>query len=135
MKEIKIYTDGGSRGNPGPAACAFVIYENDQILFEKSLFIGTTTNNVAEYSGVLSAIDWCLMSNVECLISFYLDSELVVKQMKGEYRIKDERLKILYDKIKSSIINHQLSIKFNHVPRAQNARADYLVNQELDQHK
>lgn len=135
MKEIEIYTDGGSRGNPGLAACAFVVYENDQIIFERSLFLGTTTNNVAEYSGVLNAIEWCLGLSAKCQIEFYLDSELVVKQMKGEYRIKDAKLEKLFNKIQFQISNFKFQIVWHHVPRAQNSRADFLVNQELDKHK
>lgn len=134
MNQIKIFTDGGSRGNPGPAACAFVVLESDKIIFERGFYLGNTTNNVAEYSGVLNAMDWCSVRGTQYSVSFYLDSELVVKQMRGEYKIKDEKLKILYDKIKSSIINHKLSISFSHIPRVQNARADFLVNQELDKH-
>lgn len=136
MKEIRIYTDGGSRGNPGPAACAYVVYDGENVLFEEAKFLGTTTNNVAEYSGVLNAVEWCLISNLQSPISFYLDSELVVKQMRGEYMIKDEKLKDLKHRIDLKIRNLKLEISgWHHVPRIQNVRADLLVNQELDKHK
>lgn len=147
MKDLKIFTDGGSRGNPGSAACAFVVYENKKIIFEKSIYLGQATNNVAEYNGVLEAINWLSnqVTNSQLTISFYLDSELVVKQMRGEYKIKDERLKTLYNKIQFQIFpqsgiqlrrtNFKLNISgWHHVPREQNTRADFLVNQELDKH-
>lgn len=133
MTKVKIFTDGGARGNPGNAACAYVVYEESLIKFEQAFFLGTTTNNVAEYSGLLKAVEWSSENNIY-EIDFYLDSELVVKQMKGEYQIKDEKLRILYNKIKLKIGDGQLKVTWNHVPRAQNARADFLVNQELDKH-
>ncbi len=134
MTSLRIYTDGGARGNPGPSACAFVVL-NDQnkSIFQQGFYLGISTNNQAEYTAVLKAIEW--LEHCSLLIthySFYLDSLLVVKQMRGEYKIKDPKLKILHDKIKLKIVNCKLKIDFVHIPRGQNYAADALVNQTLD---
>src|SRR3989344_1482565 len=90
---ISVYTDGGSRGNPGPAACAFVIKdENQKILFWKGVYLGVATNNIAEYSAVVEAFHYLndQITNPKTQIDFYLDSELVVKQLNGVYKIRDK---------------------------------------------
>lgn len=133
MNRVKIFTDGGARGNPGNSACAFVVYREEKVEFEKAVYLGITTNNVAEYSAVEEAIKWSAGNHIQSA-DFYLDSELVVKQMRGEYKIKDKKLKILYDNIQFQISNSKLQIYWYHVPRSQNKRADFLVNQELDKH-
>lgn len=123
MEEYAVYTDGGARGNPGPAACAFVVLncKNEEVYYA-GFFLGETTNNVAEYSAVLKAIEWLKDSSAK----FFLDSELVVKQLKGEYRIKNLELRKLYDKIDAK------KYSWTHIKREQNARADEIVNQTLD---
>lgn len=126
----KVFTDGGSRGNPGPAALGFVIYDSsNKLIFEYSKYVGETTNNSAEYLALLFAC-YKLKSIKAKEVEFYLDSELVVKQIKGEYKIKDEQLKNLYDKIQNELKNFKFTI--NHVPREKNKEADKLVNQALD---
>ena len=105
--QITIHTDGGSRGNPGPAACAFVVENSGEEIFKGAKFLGKQTNNFAEYSGVILALQWVTKnfstSNLnnqpkgcQFPIIFYLDSELVVKQINGLYRVKDENLKNLF---------------------------------------
>lgn len=132
MEEYAVYTDGGARGNPGPAACAFVVKNTTgEEIHSAGFYIGETTNNVAEYTGVLKALQ-CPMLNTQCSIKFYLDSELVVRQLKGEYKIKDQKLKELYQKVQTLISNFQSPISWTHVRREQNARADEIVNQTLD---
>jgi ribonuclease HI len=123
MEEYAVYTDGGARGNPGPAACAFVVLNNKQEeVFSAGFYLGETTNNIAEYSAVLKAIEWLGGHPAK----FYLDSELVVKQLRGEYRIKNLELRKLFGQIDAK------KYSWNHVNREQNARADAIVNQTLD---
>lgn len=126
-----IYCDGGARGNPGPAACAFVVYDDTKKhIFTGGKYLGETTNNQAEYSAVIEALKWV---TTQSSITFFLDSELVVKQLKGEYKVKDENLKIKKEEIDKLIVNCRLKIKnFIHIPRERNSVADKKVNQILD---
>jgi ribonuclease HI len=135
MKKEKliIYCDGGSRGNPGPAGLGAVIYdENKSKVFEISEFLGVTTNNQAEYKGVLQAIKKAQELKAKELI-FYLDSELIVKQMKGQYRVKNKDLLPLYMEIRKYILEFQ-KVEFNHVRREYNKEADALANMAMDEH-
>ncbi len=131
---LTIHTDGGSRGNPGPAASAYVIEDGPKLVKEGSVFLGITTNNVAEYMGVIAALDWLLQNKRSDWneIFFILDSELVVKQLKGVYKVKDVNLQSLHKKILEKIISLKINTNFKNVPRSLNKRADFLVNQELD---
>jgi ribonuclease HI len=131
---LEIHTDGGSRGNPGPAASAFVVSSSGQTLHEEHHFLGVTTNNQAEYQAVVMAIDWLAAHHPESAgIYFFMDSLLVVNQLKGLYKIKDPGLQIKAIHIHSVIKSHSAwKITFTHIPRAQNSRADFLVNQALD---
>jgi len=124
-----IHTDGGSRGNPGPAACAFVVEKEGETSYESSKYLGIATNNFAEYQGVLLAIDW-LSENSSAI--FYLDSELVVKQLNGMYKVKNENIKENFQKIVLRIKSKKLKVVFKNVPREKNKEADLLVNTELD---
>jgi ribonuclease HI len=133
---LNIYCDGGARGNPGPAASAFIVKNgNQKILFQQGFYMGTATNNQAEYQAVFEAIKY-LISNpyyAICDINFYLDSLLVVNQLNGVYKTKDQMLKIKNFEIKKIIENYKLkNISFLHIPRSQNSAADNLVNQTLD---
>jgi|SRR3989344_8008724 len=129
MARLRIFTDGGARGNPGPSACAFVVLDDqNKLIFQQGFYLGYGTNNQAEYLGVVKALEWLGRRSA----IFYLDSLLVVKQIKGEYKIKDIKLKELYDKIKLKIENCKLKIDFVHVPREQNSLADALVNKILN---
>ena len=140
MSKLTVYTDGGARGNPGPAACGVVIKnENEEIIFEASKYLGTATNNQAEYEALILALQKAREmfekeNSKDGNIESYLDSELIVKQLNGEYRIKNEGLKPLYEKV-SSLKKHFNSIKFIHIPREKNKLADKLVNRELDAHE
>ena len=136
MNKIKIYCDGGARGNPGPAGIGFVVKNNDKILYKYSLFIGRATNNVAEYTAVLKAIQW-LKTKQDTSDSinetvFYLDSLLVVKQLGGYYKIKNLALKNLAIKIKNIQSKIKSKINFVHIPREKNAQADQLANLAMD---
>ncbi len=130
-----IHTDGGSRGNPGPAACAFVAEIEDDEVGSGSKFLGEATNNVAEYEGVILALNWLLnVFDKKSKVLFLLDSELVVKQLNGEYKIKKPELQVLNTDIKKLVNSYSNSILFRNVPREQNKIADLLLNNELDRH-
>lgn len=126
-----MYTDGGSRNNPGLAAVGGVLLDGDEKVLRKfSRFIGISTNNVAEYTGLITGLQGVLelgYKEVDC----YMDSELVVKQLKGEYKVKDKNMKELFE-IVMRLVKKFDSITFNCVPRAKNKEADKLVNEMLD---
>jgi ribonuclease HI len=130
-----IHTDGGSRGNPGPAACGYVVELNGEVLATGSKFLDSDTNNVAEYYGVIVALKW-LLENIDKYsvtgVLFILDSELVVKQINGLYKIKKPQLQVLHSEILRDIEKIKIGVSFKHVPREQNKVADSLVNEELD---
>ena len=137
MKEMGLifHTDGGSRGNPGPAACAFVAEVEGKIVQQESSFLGDSTNNCAEYQGVILALKW-LSKNYnrfpETPVTFYLDSELVVRQLNGVYKIKDKKLIELFNQISEISKTVKTKVFFKNVPRAENESADLLLNKELD---
>ncbi len=134
MKHNKliIYTDGGSRGNPGPSGIGAVIFdENKNKIAEISEFIGEGTNNQAEYKAVIAALEKCRKLGGEDL-EFYLDSQLVVEQLNRRYKVKERELANLFLQI------HNLSVFFkkltyNHISRELNKETDKLVNTALDQ--
>jgi ribonuclease HI len=122
---LYVYTDGASRGNPGHAGIAYIIYNEDKEVLEKfSKYIGEATNNIAEYKALLMAIEKVIYYKPE-FVYFYLDSELVVKQLKGEYKIKNKNLMEIYKKIKNYINN--INCSFEHIPRNSNKIADKLA--------
>lgn len=129
-----LFSDGGSRGNPGPAAYgAVLLAEDGTVLREISAFLGVTTNNVAEWSGLLAGLEAALELGVD-EINVRLDSELVVRQLSGAYRVKQEHLIPLHAKAKS-LLRQFARTHVSHVPREQNKEADALLNQVLDAHK
>ena len=128
---IKVFCDGGARGNPGPAAVGVVGYDNDNKIFEISKRIGETTNNVAEYTAVIAALTKLTEVKLLNRIHFSLDSELVVKQLNGEYRVKDIKLKQLYANV-MCLLSKFTDVTFEHTRRKNNSYADKLVNDALD---
>lgn len=136
---LMIYCDGGSRGNPGQAACAFFAKEPaGKIIYQKSQSLGRATNNEAEYQGVIAALEWLLSTKNQFLnfkINFFLDSKLVVNQLNGYFKIKNSRLRELIFLIKTleNQLNNQIFYQF--IPREQNQLADQLLNQNLDMKK
>lgn len=132
---MRIYTDGGARGNPGPAGIGAVLYAlrndgSEELLAEISEYIGETTNNQAEYRALLAALEKAQTWKPE-RIDVRMDSELIVKQIKGEYRVKNEDLASLYLKV-VALISKVPHITFTHVARERNAAADRLVNLAID---
>jgi len=128
---IKIFSDGGARGNPGPAGIGAVIYNSDgKILAEVSEFLGIATNNQAEYKALIAALKKAKelgAKEAEC----YLDSELVVKQLKREYKVKNKDLAPLFLEVHNLSINFK-NIFYHHIPREENKVADRLANLAMD---
>jgi dinuclear metal center YbgI/SA1388 family protein len=126
-----LYTDGGARGNPGPAGVGAVLLSSSgDVVDELAHFIGVATNNVAEYQALIAGLELALDRDVERL-DVFLDSELVVRQLSGQYRVKDANLKALHGQ--ATYLMHKFhEIDVKHVPREQNAAADALVNQAID---
>ena len=137
MKNIIIYTDGGSRGNPGPSAAGVVICnEKGETMKKYSEYIGNATNNEAEYRAVIFALKKVKAllgkKNIETAeIEIRSDSELLVRQLNGEYKILDSKIQPLFLEIWNLRIDFG-KIKFSLIPRERNKDADRLVNEELD---
>jgi len=124
-------TDGGSRNNPGPAGIGGVLYDDaGKLIDDVSEYIGTATNNEAEYRALIAILNKALQHNVENIHCF-LDSELLVKQLNGEYRVKNERMKPLFAEVQA-LKSRFDSIDFTHVFREKNTEADKRVNAALD---
>lgn len=135
MKLI-IHSDGGARGNPGPAAIGVVIEdESGKVIEEVSRVIGDSTNNIAEYTAVLEGLKALKTrfteGTSEIEIDWRLDSELVVKQLSGEYKVKNPGLREIYQDIQDLRV-HFPKLHLKHVPREENKHADRLVNEALD---
>jgi len=129
--KIIAYIDGGSRGNPGPAAAAFALNDTSGTqLKAKAFFLGRATNNVAEYTGLVKALEAAAQIGSEQL-SVFSDSELLVKQINGQYRVKSELIKPLYEQA-ASLLERFKSWKVHHITRDKNKQVDSLVNQALD---
>lgn len=126
-----LFADGGSRGNPGPAASgAVLIGASGEVLAEVGLFLGTATNNVAEWTALCIGLEAALENGIRDL-AVRLDSELVVKQMRGEYRVKHAALQPLHRRAKALLARFE-RVDIAHVPRARNVLADRVVNRMLD---
>ncbi len=130
MKLI-INTDGGARGNPGPAGIGVVICdEHHRLISEHKNYIGEATNNVAEYQALILALNQASKIGADELL-IQMDSELIVRQMIGQYKIKEPALKILAAEV-IKLKNHFKKVEFKHVRREQNKEADRLVNEAID---
>lgn len=131
--KLRIYSDGGSRGNPGPSAIAYIILtENNQIITKNSCYIGLHTNNQAEYEALNAALEQATSLKAE-EVTCHLDSELVTKHLTGEYKVKNPQLEKLWRKTKQLTQNFK-KIVFVNVPRENRyiQQADKLVNEALD---
>lgn len=131
--KLTVYTDGASRGNPGPASYGFFIQDSrGKILYEEGKYLGINTNNFAEYSGVLNALVY-IQKKFRSVseINFFMDSKLVVEQLSGRYKIKSLTLKILIDQIQV-LENNFPGISYQHIRRELNTKADLLANLALD---
>jgi ribonuclease HI len=127
---LTINIDGAARGNPGPAAYAYVIARDGHPLIEQAECLGSATNNLAEYTALVRALERAAALGGECL-AIRSDSELLVKQMNGEYRVKNDQLRVLYSQAKR-LCDRFVAVAIRHVPRAENSHADRLCNEVLD---
>lgn len=129
--EVIAHTDGASRGNPGPAAAGFILTSpNGTLLQAKAFFIGPNTNNVAEYTGVVKALEAAIKIGAKRL-SLFSDSQLLVRQINGEYKVKSEQIRPLFQQA-VELLGRFEGWKVQHIPREQNKEADKLVNKALD---
>jgi ribonuclease HI len=129
---LTVYTDGASRGNPGAAACAYVIGRDGQPAIEEADCLGQMTNNQAEYTALIRALEHALQLGPQHRVIIHSDSELMVKQMNGEYRVKNEDLRGLYEQACTLRRRFEGPVTIRHVRREQNKRADQLCNDALD---
>lgn len=136
MSRIVIHTDGAARGNPGPAALGAVLYQDGVQIAEISEYIGERTNNWAEYEGLIRALQKAKEVIGSALatsdVEIRMDSQLIVRQINGEYRVKEPALKEQYLKVKDFLALYAPRTRFVHVPREENKEADRLCNQALD---
>ncbi len=137
MNNVSIFTDGGSRGNPGPAAIGvYIVDDNGKKLAAIGKRIGEATNNTAEYKAVLEGLSW-LIENKQNLeknakIIFFLDSQLVYSQIKGIFKVKSESIRELIFALREKQAQLGLPLEWNHIPREKNKMADEMVNLALD---
>jgi len=131
--KLTIYTDGGSLNNPGPAAIGFHIWDGDTLLYEHSEAIGVASNNVAEYTALITALTYVkthfAATTEEILVM--ADSELMIRQVNGMYKVKNADMKPLHTQVKLLEMELGLPINYKHVLRDKNARADALVKKAL----
>ncbi|MBI2025835.1 MAG: ribonuclease HI family protein [Candidatus Levybacteria bacterium] len=137
MTKIVIYTDGGSRGNPGPSALGvYITDENGNKLFSAGKRIGNATNNIAEYSAVMEGFNWLLENKdtfpKDVRIEFYMDSQLAYSQLVGRYKVKNEKIRQMLFEIKTKEQILGANVYYMHVPREKNKKADEMVNLALD---
>lgn len=129
-RHFVITADGGSRGNPGPAAYGTVIYENDQIIKEIGAAIGVASNNVAEYQGLIAGLKAVHEIDPAATILVKMDSKLVVEQMSGRWKVKHPDMKVL---VKQAFTTHDPKlVSYQWIPREENSHADSILNDVLD---
>jgi len=132
-EKLEIYTDGGARGNPGPAGIGVVIWQGNELVGTYSKYIGKATNNQAEYKAVIFALEQA--KRLKALeLNIYMDSELAVNQLNRKFKIKNGELGLLFVKAWNMMIGFE-SVKFHHIPREKNREADKLVNKAIDAKK
>ena len=130
--KVKLYTDGGSRGNPGPSASGYVLFdENDKIIEDKGVYLGITTNNQAEYTALKLGLEDALKRQAS-IVDVYMDSLLVVNQMKGSFKVRNRDLWPIHSAI-MDLTRQFKQVSFTHVPRELNKLADAAVNRALDE--
>lgn len=129
-KTLIIKSDGGARGNPGPAAIGVVIEEGHKVIHTISRFIGQASNNVAEYSAVIAGLEYAKSMGAERVIC-YLDSKLVVEQLNQRYKVKHPDMGKLF-LVAWNLIQCFDKVHFHYIPREHNTQADCLVNKALD---
>ncbi len=131
---FRIFSDGGSRGNPGPSAYAIVVTQNGETVHEHAEFLGVHTNNYAEYRGLIAGLTWAVQHGAQ-EAEFVMYSQLVIRQMNGEYKVKSEDMKELFQDART-LASMIPKVKFTNVRRSELLipRADALLNEEMDRH-
>ena len=129
VKRLEIFTDGACSGNPGSAGIAFVVKENGKNIKEFARDIGTATNNIAEYTAVIYALQEALILRADEVI-LNTDSELLCSQMKGDYKVKNSNIKPLFEQIKHLVTGFR-GLKIRHIPREKNKDADRLAKKAI----
>ncbi len=132
MTKLFIHTDGASRGNPGQAAFAFLVRKGGSIIKEDAEKLGVMTNNQAEYIALVRALEFLVNTHPDHDVLIHSDSELMVKQVQGEYKVKSEELKPLCLKARELISEMKGKVELIHIRREQNKDADLLCNEALD---
>lgn len=130
--KLQIFTDGASRGNPGPSGIGIVIKESKKTILEISDYLGKTTNNIAEYIACLRGLTEALVLGAK-EVELFADSELLVKQLNGEYKVKNEGIQPIFSQIQSIIKNFK-KFSVHHTVRDGNKHADELANKGIDEH-
>lgn len=131
--EVQLYADGGSRGNPGPSASGFVVLAmSGKVLYRQGVYLGITTNNQAEYRALKFGLEAALERFQARKVHVYMDSLLVINQMKGIFKVKNQDLLPVHQAIKQLLPQFQM-VAFDHVPRELNKLADAEVNKCLDE--
>jgi ribonuclease HI/probable phosphoglycerate mutase len=126
-----LYTDGASRGNPGKAGAGIVLLDHDgNVLLTRSIFLGECTNNAAEYRALIAGLESALEAGCKAL-NIFMDSQLIVRQVQGIYRIKNEQLQPLYARVRNLLAGLG-SWQIRHIPREKNLQADKLANKGID---
>ena len=133
MREMEIYIDGAAKGNPGPAGIGAVILEDGCPVKNLHKFIGNTTNNVAEYSALIYALQEAIILKAD-KVKVFSDSELLCKQMTGEYKVRHINLKPLFEQVQR-LSNGLSSFEIKHIPRTKNQQADKLAKKASEQTK
>lgn len=129
--ELTIYTDGASRNNPGEAGAGVVVKENGEKVESIARYLGTTTNNVAEYTAAIIGLEHAVGAGASS-VKLFADSELLVKQLNGQYKVKNEGLKPLHAKAKE-LIARIGRVEVQYIPREHNKEADALANKAIDE--
>lgn len=127
----QIYTDGACSGNPGPAGVAFVARQGDKVVREFSQSLGNATNNIAEYTAVIYALQEALIARVD-KVEVFTDSELMYHQLKGNYKVKNENIRPLFDQLQHLIRGFK-EFSIQYVPREKNKEADRLAKKAISQ--
>jgi len=130
LQAVSIYIDGAARGNPGPAGAGIVLKEGDQTVKTTYKYLGVTTNNIAEYNALITALDEARVLGYKKVI-LYLDSELIAQQLQGNYRVKNSNIKPFFEKA-ISLINNFESIEIKKIDRSKNKEADKLANKAIN---
>jgi ribonuclease HI len=128
--KVTLFCDGASRGNPGPGSFGFVVLAGEKVLAEGRACLGVVTNNVAEYQALLHGLKKCAeLKATEVTVKS--DSQLLVRQMLGQYKVKAPQIKVLFEQARTLVRQFQ-KVHFVHVPREENSHADALANEALD---